>query len=1010
MAQLSKQALIVENNTSFPNNNTNYITPSILRSFNVDMIDSLVDENGYIIDSGSWNRSISSLNQFTASAAGLSTGSLLVTASANINVITFTKGDGTTFNVTVADTTNLTPLNQFTASQATINTAIGASTSSLNTFTSSANTQLTNLATSQSIDATKFATIGTQSGSWGAGSSPGIISGSAQISALGFVSSSVTASSLTTASVNLNTITFTKGDASTFNITINTGSGGGGGSTDITSLNAFTASQETKNTTLASVTASLNSATASLLTSASLSLYTASVSGQLLSFTKGNNSVFTLTLPTGSGTYVTGSYGAFQDSTTQSGSANTAYKMKFNTTDVSDGVILSGSTGLKVGAYGVYNLEWSGQLNEGAGAETTSVWLRINGIDVVGSRGDVTVASNTNLLPAWNYFLTLNQNDVVELMWSSTGGNTTWAASPASITPTRPSVASIIATLSRVDVGGGSNSVSNTIFNAYTSSINAYTASNDTKWTTLQNVTSSLIAATGSFATTGSNNFTGIQTLGDAALNAVSLVEVSSSLMLVAKGFTSASAHLSSSINSGSNLIFKYNSQTVDTIISGSGNIFPNFAPAAAGFKRYVGGSGNIFTSETGVALSGSIAFPVNMSKNMGDNIFTLRGPVSSSAWALDQNLMLGGTTSIGTSAANNAEKIVGGLTFSQNANWGGTFGIIAIKNSLSASVQVTSNLIFGAAVTANLNSSSMNYSSNIQNGGITINNNYTPVATSTNNNARIGVLINTIYGVNHRLNTGGTNTSATNSIRSMYAGFLAGSNISASIEGTGDNTSLVAVGLLGNGLIVSGSSTNPNVTPLTNADGTHGSFIAGRYNAVDGTKALSAETVFAVGTGTGHNNRKTGFLIDSGSNTFIEGTLNVSGSTTITGSLTLSSSAAIELNVIGNMTITGSASGNVVSMSITSNTASLDFNAGNYFELTASVSPLNINVINLSRGTTSTLSISGSTASTITFSPNVQQPSGSLYTASVSGQTDILSFVAFNTSKVNVVSTLKMI
>ncbi len=111
-----------------------------------------------------------------------------------------------------------------------------------------------------------------------------------------------------------------------------------------------------------------------------------------------------------------------------------------------------------------------------------------------------------------------------------------------------------------------------------------------------------------------------------------------------------------------------------------------------------------------------------------------------------------------------------------------------------------------------------------------------------------------------------------------------------------------------------------------------------------------------------------------------------------------------------GGLQVTGSAHGNVVSMSITSNTASMDFNAGNYFELTASVSPLNINVINLSKGTTSTLSISGSTASTITFSPNVQQPSGSAYTASVSGQTDILSFVAFNSSKVNVVSTLKMI
>jgi hypothetical protein len=43
-----------------------------------------------------------------------------------------------------------------------------------------------------------------------------------------FVTSAITGSSLITASVSLNTITFTKGDGSTFPITVNTGSGGGG--------------------------------------------------------------------------------------------------------------------------------------------------------------------------------------------------------------------------------------------------------------------------------------------------------------------------------------------------------------------------------------------------------------------------------------------------------------------------------------------------------------------------------------------------------------------------------------------------------------------------------------------------------------------------------------------------------------------------------------------------------------------------------------------------------------
>jgi len=73
-----------------------------------------------------------------------------------------------------------------------------------------------------------------------------------------------TSSLLTTASVNVNTITFTKGDGSTFPVTINTGSGGGG-----------------------------TTPTGSLLT-------TASVSANTITFTKGNGTTFPITISTGS--------------------------------------------------------------------------------------------------------------------------------------------------------------------------------------------------------------------------------------------------------------------------------------------------------------------------------------------------------------------------------------------------------------------------------------------------------------------------------------------------------------------------------------------------------------------------------------------------------------------------------------------------------------------------------------------------------------------------------------
>jgi hypothetical protein len=67
MAELSKQALQVANNTDFPNNSTGYITPAILRSFNTNMIDSTVNQAVYTSNSSSWNSSISQLNSFTSS-------------------------------------------------------------------------------------------------------------------------------------------------------------------------------------------------------------------------------------------------------------------------------------------------------------------------------------------------------------------------------------------------------------------------------------------------------------------------------------------------------------------------------------------------------------------------------------------------------------------------------------------------------------------------------------------------------------------------------------------------------------------------------------------------------------------------------------------------------------------------------------------------------------------------------------------------------------------------------
>ena len=105
MSELTKQALKVDNNMSFPNNNAGLITPTALRGFNENMIDSTVNQAVYTADSGSWNQQINALEQFTASASGLTTGSLLITASFNNSTrnLTFTKGDSSTFAVNIPD-------------------------------------------------------------------------------------------------------------------------------------------------------------------------------------------------------------------------------------------------------------------------------------------------------------------------------------------------------------------------------------------------------------------------------------------------------------------------------------------------------------------------------------------------------------------------------------------------------------------------------------------------------------------------------------------------------------------------------------------------------------------------------------------------------------------------------------------------------------------------------------------------------------------------------------------
>lgn len=150
-------------------------------------------------------------------------------------------------------------------------------------------------------------------------------------------------------------------------------------------------------------------------------------------------------------------YGAFQDSTDQTiASTTTAYPMTLDTVDYSNGVFVSDSSKINVRNYGIYNLQWSGQFqNTDTQLHDVSVWLRKNGTDIAGSAGFISIPNSHggvdgHLISGWNYFIEMNAGDYIQIMWSATNTAISIQFYPTGSSPTKPSTASVIATMQYV--------------------------------------------------------------------------------------------------------------------------------------------------------------------------------------------------------------------------------------------------------------------------------------------------------------------------------------------------------------------------------------------------------------------------------------------------------------------------------------------------------------------------------------------------------------------------------
>ncbi|CAB4129484.1 hypothetical protein UFOVP115_27 [uncultured Caudovirales phage] len=148
-------------------------------------------------------------------------------------------------------------------------------------------------------------------------------------------------------------------------------------------------------------------------------------------------------------------YGNFHASARQTAASTTAaYKVGIDTDDGSQFIYLASSdisnSHIHVKYAGVYNIQFSAQFaNSSTSIYNANVWIRINGVDVPASTGQLTIPAkhggvNGQLVSSWNYLNKLKANDYVEFMWQVENTNVfleNIAAGTSPVTPTSPSFA-----------------------------------------------------------------------------------------------------------------------------------------------------------------------------------------------------------------------------------------------------------------------------------------------------------------------------------------------------------------------------------------------------------------------------------------------------------------------------------------------------------------------------------------------------------------------------------------
>lgn len=159
------------------------------------------------------------------------------------------------------------------------------------------------------------------------------------------------------------------------------------------------------------------------------SVQAASFTGSLLGNINGSSSYATsasyaLTSSYASNGVTNLGVGTFYDTTTQTLATGASASMTLNTPVIQDGVIVASNSRITVSRTGIYNLQFSAQVQTTVGGSPdVHIWLRKNGTDVTYSNTGISIQNqNQKYVGAWNFVESLIAGDYLELVWYVDGG------------------------------------------------------------------------------------------------------------------------------------------------------------------------------------------------------------------------------------------------------------------------------------------------------------------------------------------------------------------------------------------------------------------------------------------------------------------------------------------------------------------------------------------------------------------------------------------------------------